>query len=83
MNRRVLSLMPNKAIAPSNADIADRLEALAASIRAGDKGDVRSVMLILCGGPGTLAPTVYGQRMSHAEVVGFLQYAISAQIDES
>lgn len=83
MNGRVLSLMPNRAIALSNADIADRLESMAASIRAGEKGDVRSVMLILCGGAGTLAPTVYGQRMSNAEAVGFLQYAIKAQIDES
>ena len=83
MNGRVLSLMPNRAIAPSNADIADRLEGLAASIRSGERGDVRSIMVILCGGTGTLSPLVYGQRMSNAEAVGFLQYAIKAQIDES
>lgn len=77
---QVLTLLPNRAIANSNADIAERLEALAASIRAGNKGDVRHAIVVLHSPGQSMLPFCYGERTTKAELVGFLHFAAHAEI---
>lgn len=70
----IVSLVPNKALCTDNAQIAQRLEEVAAKIRAGEWPHLRRVLLIF-DADDDVEQRCYGQPTTNAEMVGVLEYA--------
>lgn len=73
MSADVLRIVPNNALCVDPAEIAERLERLAARIRAGEfEGIERAVVLIDAAAD---CHFLYGRPTTHAYLVGLLEYA--------
>lgn len=68
----VITIVPNDAIATTNAEMAERLRYLASEIEAGAAGNVDRVV-VLIDTPDVLHHREYGPRASLMEVVGMLE----------
>lgn len=77
-----LVLVPNRCIAPTAADLADRLLDLACRIEVGELVCDR-VVVVLQMTDGPVDHRVYGPRTSSMELVGLLEYAKAEAIHPS
>lgn len=72
MTAKIFPLEVNGALANDNEAIATRLEQLAADIRAGEHGDVMTVISIIEPRGAGIRRRVYGQRIDQARGTGIL-----------
>ena len=75
MTGAVATLVPNRALAPTHADIAERLRAKADRVQAGEFPELERVVLVLDHAAASPDSWVYGQRTTAATMVGVLEFA--------
>ena len=74
MTGAVAILVPNRALAPTNADIAERLRAMADRVQAGEFPELERVVLVL-DQTMSVDTYVYGQPATVSAMVGVLEFA--------
>lgn len=79
----VVELLPNKAIAVGNEQLADRLLELAECIRSGDIEAVERVVVLVERVEENEYPRCYGRPTTNAELVGLLEYAKASIMSRS
>lgn len=71
----LMTLVPNKCLAPTADEVADRIEALAARLRAGEFESLVRVVVIVDERDVQREPFCYGEPTSGGQLVGCLEYA--------
>ena len=71
----VVELVPNYALAVDQAQLAERLESLAARIRSGEFGALERVVVLLDSAQCGVDGRTYGRPTTNMELLGLLEYA--------
>ena len=71
----VVELVPNYALAVDQAQLAERLESLAARIRSGEFGALERVVVLLDSAQYGVDSRTYGRPTTNMELLGLLEYA--------